>query len=385
MKIYRYFLIPLMVLTIAHISCNPKAHDHDHHHDHEHDHDHDHDHDDDEIVFTVEQAEAAGLETEKIDLSDFHQVVRTSGQINAALGDEVSIVATTNGIVSFSNMQLTEGSAIRNGESILTISSKNLLEGDPTLRARSEYETAKLELERADKLIEDKIISEKEYQAIKLRYENAKAIYSAQSGNITSKGIKVTSPIQGYIKSKLVNEGDFVNIGQPIITVTKNRKLQLKADISEKHYKDLKNIKTAHFKTAYDTTLYKLSDLNGRLLSYGKGADNSSYYIPLYFEFDNKGEIVPGVFTEIYLITNPIQDIITVPVSSLTEDQGVYFVYLRTGQEVYMKQEVKVGHSDGNRVWIKSGLNKGDEIVTKGVYQVKIAANASLIPEGHTH
>ena len=61
------------------------------------------------------------------------------------------------------------------------------------------------------------------------------------------------------------------------------------------------------------------------------------------------------------------------------------FVYLRLDEEGYKKQEVILGQNNGERVQILSGLKKGDEVVVKGVYQVKLAATSSVMPEGHSH
>lgn len=363
-------------------ATNQKDHAHEHH---DHDHDHDHDHVDGEIIFTEDQANAAMLKTEIIELGDFHQVIRTSGRIENAVGDDITVVASTNGVVSFSRSNFAEGISISNGENIITISSKNLLEGDPTLKTSAEYEIAKKEWERAQSLIEDQLITQENYQQAKLRYENALTTYNALANNRSKSGILVKSPIAGFVKNKFVQDGEYVSVGQPIATLTKNKKLQLRADIPEKNFKDIHAIKTAYFQTSYDDSTLKLEDLNGRLLSYGKSIDHNSSYIPMIFEFDNVGNTLPGSYVDIYLISKTTPQTLTIPVSALTEDQGVYFVYLKKGKEVYFRQEVKIGHNDGQRVLILKGLNPGEEVVTEGVYQVKIAANASLIPEGHVH
>ncbi|MDD3909208.1 MAG: efflux transporter periplasmic adaptor subunit, partial [Proteiniphilum sp.] len=49
------------------------------------------------------------------------------------------------------------------------------------------------------------------------------------------------------------------------------------------------------------------------------------------------------------------------------------------------KQEVKLGQSNGDRIRVLSGLRPGDRVVIRGVYQVKLAATSSVLPEGHTH
>ncbi|MCU4173993.1 efflux RND transporter periplasmic adaptor subunit [Carboxylicivirga sp. N1Y90] len=382
-----------------------EGHDHGDHEGHDHDND-DHDHDDhdhgdeslegndhsdeesshtDEISFTKEQAQMAGLATESIALGTFHQVIKTSGKIQASQGDEATLVATSNGIVSFVNPSIAEGDYVKSGEVIITVSAKQILNGDPVEKAKIAFETAEKEMKRADELIGDQIISVKEYEQIKMRYKTAKTTYQAQSTNSSVNGVKIASPISGYIKNRLVAQGEYVSVGQSIATISQNQKLQLKAEVSEKNYKSLKNISNANFKTAYDNTLYKLSDLNGRLLSYGRTSGQQSFYVPITFEFDNIGDLIPGSFTEIYLIANPQNNVITAPVSSLTEEQGLYFAYIQVEEEIFKKQEVTLGQNDGERVHILSGLKEGDKVVTNGVYQVKLAATSSVMPEGHGH
>nr|MBP7473314.1 efflux transporter periplasmic adaptor subunit [Prevotella sp.] len=176
-------------------------------------------------------------------------------------------------------------------------------------------------------------------------------------------------------------------VGDPIVTVTQNRRLQLRAEIPERSYKDIKSIRGANFKTSCDDTLYKLSDLNGRLLSYGKSFDSNTFYLPVIFEFNNVGNLVAGSFAEVYLLAQPKKNVISVPVSALTEEQGVFYVYLqvKSEKEAFIKREVTIGLNNGDRVEITSGLSAGDVVVVKGAYQVKLAASTSAVPEGHSH
>ena len=129
-----------------------------------------------------------------------------------------------------------------------------------------------------------------------------------------------------------------------------------------------------------------MANLHGRVLSYGKASDENAFYIPVLFEFDNTGDIVPGSFVETYLTGATRAGVITLPVSALTEEQGLYFVYLQEDKEVYRKQEVKTGAEDGLRVEILSGLKPGDRVVTQGAYHVKLASASNAIPaHNHSH
>lgn len=377
----------IVLFSVVFFSCNEKHSDNDGH-------DHgqetnakadDHDHEEGLISFSAKQAESAGLQLETVKPETFSQVIKTSGQVLSAQGDEVTIVAASNGIISFAGNSLAEGSDIRAGETIARISAKNLVDGDPYVKSKIAFETAQKEFERAQSLVEDKIISAKEFEQTKLKYETAKAAYSGVANRSNGSGIAVTSPISGFLKSKLVSQGEFVSVGQPVAVISQNKRLQLRAEVSEKYFNDLKSIAGANFKLPYSDRLYKLSDLNGKLLSFAKASAQNSFYVPVTFEFDNIGDIIPGSFAEVYLLSTPKNQVISVPVTALTEEQGVYFVYIQVEPDEYRKQEVKTGIDNGERVAVLSGLKENDKVVTQGAYQVKLAATSSVLPEGHSH
>lgn len=337
----------------------------------------------DEIIFPEAQAKAAGVKVETIQPKTFHQVIPTSGQIMAAQGDETTVVANVAGIVSFRS-PVTDGMAVRKGMPLVVLSSKNMVDGDPVQRAKVDYDIARKEYERAKGLLESKIVSEKDFNAIKQTYENARISYDAVAKNQTAGGQAVTAPIGGYIKSCLVNEGDYVTIGQPLVTITQNRRLYLRAEISERYYSYLNNITSANFETPYNNKVYSLKNLNGKILSFGKASGNNSFYVPITFEFDNRGDIIPGSYVAVYLLSDPIQDVLALPRSALTEEQGLHFIYLQLDAEGYRKQEVKLGADNGKEVQILSGLQAGDKVVTEGAYQVKLAGATNAIP-AHSH
>lgn len=337
----------------------------------------------DEIVLTPEKAQAAGVQVEEVQPAAFRSVIPTSGQVLAAQGDEATVVAAVSGVVNFTR-SLIEGTQVSAGMALLTVSSQHIQEGNPVKRARIAYETAKSEYERAAKLVDKQIVSQKDFNQLKENYENARIAYEALSPSKDGKGVAVKSPIGGYVKSCLVKEGDYVTVGQPLLTVTQTRRLQLKAEVSERYYAGLKSIVSANFTTTYDDKVYRLDDLKGRLLSYGKSSGDASYYIPVTFEFDNRGDVIPGSFVEVYLLSEERQGVIGLPVSAITEEQGLNFVYLQVDAECYKKQEVKLGMNDGCRVEVLSGLKGGEKVVTVGAMHVKLAAAGNTIP-GHTH
>lgn len=365
--------------------CGEHAHDHEHEgHGHEAEiHAEEKTAHSDEIVLTPEKAKAAGVEAEVIHPGAFREVIQAGGQILSAQGQEATVVATSSGVVSFSR-KIAEGIEVGQGSELLSVSAEHIQEGDPVRKAKVAYEKAKEEYERAEKLVGSQIVSQKEFAALREAYQNARLTYEALLPSKSGKGVAVKAPIGGFVKNCLVKEGDYVTVGQPLMTVSQMRRLVLKADVSERYYAQLPRIVSANFKTPYNNKVYCLENLGGKVLSFGKSSGDTSYYVPVTFEFDNRGDMVPGAFVEVFLLSGERQGVISLPESALTEEQGLYFVYLKLDEECYKKQEVQLGTSNGERVEILSGLKDGDTVVTRGAIHVKLAAASTAIP-AHSH
>lgn len=354
-------------------------------HGHDHEHEGEEHHHADEIVLEPEKAKAAGVRVETIKAGDFHGVISTSGRVMAASCDETTIVATQSGRVRNIG-HISEGVHLSGGTRVFTIVAADMrvAEGDPVQRALIAFEKAKRDYERAELLVRDKIISEKDFAVAKAEYESAQLVYRSLADSRSAGGVVVTTPKAGYVKQCLVSDGDYVEAGQPLMILTQNQHLYLRAEVPERHWNEMSKIVCAKFRTSYSERLYDITDMGGHIQSYGRSAESGSAYIPVIFEFNNTGDVVQGSYAEIYLITGKRSNVITVPVSAITEEQGVHYIYIKVDEEGYRKQEVKLGMSDGDRTEILKGLKGGEQVVVKGAIQVKLAASANVIP-AHTH
>lgn len=376
-------------------SCHPGEK---HHGAHDHEGEEKEDHSG-EIVMTDEQMEKAGVDIETVEPGDFTAVMKAAGQIVRRQGDEQTVSATISGIVYWRNASLSEGSQVGSGQPLADITARHLQDGDPIAKAKATFEAAKSEMERVKPLADENILSQREYEQARLNYQTAKAAYEGIAASKSGSAV-VTTGMGGFIKSLIVKSGDYVNVGDPIAVVTQNRRQQLVVDVPECAYRNMNDIRSANFKATGNDNVYKLSELNGKLISYSRTLPEGSAYLPATFEFDNVGDIIAGSFVEVYLLLKQKQNVITVSNTALTEEQGLYYVYVKKhnhnheahedheheGEEgIFEKREVKIGQTDGVRTEILSGLKAGECVVTVGAYQVKLAASSSAIPEGHNH
>ncbi len=331
----------VVIAAIALCGChNHKNHDHDHEghnhaaetHEHtadEHAHEAEASHEAEvshahgEIVLSPEMAAQAGVASETIHPADFKASVRCSGTILPSGSNESDIVAKSSGILTWQGGTPAPGTPVSTDKAVARISANGMVTGDASAQAAINYEAALKDYERAKQLREDKIISEREFNRIEADYLIAKNAVSEASAD---GGMAVKPSIDGYISAILVSQGQYVEAGQSIATVTKSNRLRLRAELPEKYISLRNEISDANFKVAYEGKLFNIKEMSGRVLSIARTLDPGSAYLPVTFEFNNPGTIVNGSFAEIWLLTETRQNVISVPESALTEEQGEFFL-----------------------------------------------------------
>ena len=342
-----------------------------------------------DISYLKEQAWKVEFANQAVKKQTFNDVIKTSGQILSAPGDEMIVTAKASGVVVFSGKNTIVGSAVNSGNSLFTITGADMTESniDASVKdAKANYLKAKADYERSKLLVADKIVSEKDHQQVKLQFENAQTSYNTVSKNYSAKGQNVLSPMSGFVKNVLVTEGQFVPSGTPLATISKNKRLLVQANVSQNYFSRLSSITSANFKTPQSDVVYNTTALNGRIVSYGKSASASTPFIPVTFEIDNAGQLVSGSIIEIYLKSSTIADALVVPISALIEEQGIFYVYVQIGGESFQKREVKLGASDGLNLQVLSRIVENESVVTKGGYQIKLSSASGALPaHGHEH
>jgi len=342
------------------------------------------------VVFTKEQSWKIDFATDLPRIEPFGQAIKASALVQSAPGDELTISANTNGVVMYSGDAFLEGKSISQGKSLFSISGNNLSDNNLGVRiveAQSNYDRTKIEYDRKKALAADKIVSDKDLLVAKNEYQNAKALYDMLQKNFSTGGQAVSSPISGFVKQVFVSNGQFVTAGQPIISISKNKSLVLRADVQQKNITFLRSFKTANIRTLHDNKTYTLEQLNGKMLSIGQNTNSDNYLIPVILQIDNIGGFIPGEFVELYLKTISNSTALTIPSSALMEEQGNYFVFTQVHPELFEKKEVTIGTSDGLRTEIKSGIGTSERVVTNGAIIVKLAQGSGTLDahSGHVH
>ncbi len=385
-------------ITIYITGCNPNANDelsHHHNHDHDkthrheqHDADHKHDHDGEEnddshkgvIVLEPETAELMGVKTSIVKAEPFNEVIKVAGVITDAPSGTGIVSAPVSGIISIVP-GITQGSSVNAGSAIATVNADKVAGGNANLAAKAALDAARRELDRLKPLYDDRLVTASDYNAAVRAYDEARANYSSAAASG-----RATAPCSGIITTLNVSSGSFVNAGDPIATISSNKKLTLRADVPQRYYASLTDIDDARIRLPYGKEAVAISSLGGKRVAPAASASSDvPGYVPVYFTFDNDGSLVRGAGVEVYLLGRSGAPVISVPVGALSEQQGRMFVFVRLDEDCYRKTPVMTGRTDGFKTEIVSGLNEGEDVVVEGAVTVRLAESSGNVPEGHTH
>lgn len=342
------------------------------------------------VLFTKEQSWKVNFATEFPRQEAFGQVIKTAARVVPAQGDEVVVPARTSGLVQFSAGTLVEGMPVDAGKAVMNISSGSLADQNMGVRlaeTRNAFEKARTDLERVEKLAEDQIVSERELLRARTDFENARLVYENLNRHFSQAGQPVSSPASGMVKQVWVQQGQFVETGDPLFSIIQNKRLLLHADVPQRYHRDLQNLTTANIRFPGQGQTHTLEQLGGRILSVGLATNEDNFLIPVHLELNQNGGLLPGGFVEIYLVARRDLPVITVPLDALLEEQGTYYVFVQLTPEQFVKREVSPGATDGLHTEILEGLQADERVVTRGAVWVKLAQSSSALDPhaGHVH
>jgi len=339
------------------------------------------------IVFLKEQAWKTDFAVYKAVYLNYSETIPAYGELIETSGSEYLVTAKHSGIVFFATDKLVPGMQLNKSDDIIIISSANILHDNFEVtyeKTKLDLEKARQNYERSKSMYQEQIISQQEYLTAMNEYEKIQKDFELFSDHFKPGGHHIHIGKKGFLKEIYVKEGQFVDIGQPLLRISNNQRMMLKAEIPLKYKSSIGTDISANFKVSGVKNIFRLSNLNGQLISVGQSLNEGSSLLPVFFEFDNPGDLFPGSFVEVF-ITNPSDEKkLVVPSEALIENQGIYYLIIQIIGELYEKREVKVGGNDGYMAEILSGLNAGEYIVSKGAYRVYLSSMSSELPE-HAH
>lgn len=357
------------------------------------------------ISFLKETAWSTEFGTAAVEQRELIPTLRTTGEIRATAGREARLTATAHGRVVIESPIPVLGTRVAAGQVLARIVPQVENTGDRVTlasevrQARTELNAAQSQLARSERLWAERTIAEKQLEEARTAVELARTRLDAAqdrlgqfdagaSGRTGGRStFQVRSPLAGTLIAIRVSSGQTVEDGELLFTVVDLSRIWLHADIFEPDVPKVEDATRASFRVDGTDKPIPIAPPDGRVVTIGQLVDAKTRTIPLIFELGNAEERLRiGSFATVWIETGAPTLALAIPETAIVDDAGRKVAYVQVEGESYERRLVTLGIRSGGWVEVKSGIAKGERVVSRGAYDIKLAASGGEVPEhGHAH
>ena len=325
--------------------------------------------------------------------------IRANAEIQAQPGHLVELVAPFSGRVEVAGPAPEVGMPVKKGQALFSL--VPVSEGDAAsagaalARAASALTLAERELARLESLATKEFASQAQLDAARAAVEVARADQKAASSQRSAwqgasgagTALTVRAPIDGVVAMADLTPGALVQGGERLLIVVEASRVRLVAHVPDTDAVGLEGSPGARFTLSGTDASFSVAERGGRLVAVGAAVDPATRTVPVIYELDNAdGRLKPGMFAAADLYTASVADGLAIPETAVVDDGGVPIVYVMEGGETFVARRVRLGPAQDGLVLVLDGVRDGERVVSRGAYEIKLAAASGTIPEhGHAH
>ncbi len=251
------------------------------------------------------------------------------------------------------------------------------LEQTGTVRqARAVMEEARLNRERAVKLVEQGVVARSDYESADATYKVALSRYQDAVEEIRNRqallaqrrselslarqqltDTSVFAPLDGIVQEKRASVGEFVASGAPLVDIVKIDPLRLRAEVPEREAGTVRAGQNVRVTVDGDTNVYV-----GQITRLSPVITDQNRMLIVEADVRNNGKLRPGAFARAEIVTNDAKMAVTVPNNAIITFAGIEKVIVVNNGKAQEKP-ITTGRRSGDWTEIVAGVNLGEKVV----------------------
>jgi RND family efflux transporter MFP subunit len=267
-------------------------------------------------------------------------------------------------------VKVEQGQAVKRGELLARIDDAALQ--DQLIAARSTarvtgnaLEVARAEEERNAKLAEAGVITQRDFDRVKLARQQAEAQVSEAQARLSLiqdqlGRTRISAPFDGAVSERQANAGDVVAPGTPLVTVVDPTSLRLEAAVPAEYASKLQAGTPVDFRVAG----YGQQGFTGKIERVNPVVDPATGQVRIYVAIPNSEQaLLAGLFAQ-GRVASESREALAVPLSAV-DQRGTSPSVLRVKDGKVERATVELGLRDevAQQVEVRTGLQAGDVVV----------------------
>ncbi|MDD2701127.1 MAG: efflux RND transporter periplasmic adaptor subunit [Sideroxydans sp.] len=242
-------------------------------------------------------------------------------------------------------------------------------------QAQAALQNARLNYERSQELFKQKFISQAALDKAKSDYEMAKAQAEAseagaQQSALAQSYTSVIAPYAGVVSARMVEMGEMVTVGKPLMTGFDPSQLRVIANVSQDRLKDI---------GARPDVTVEVPSLNRWIkaasVTVQPSADLRTHSTQVRIDLPaNQANLYPGMFVRTHFVVGK-ENKMLIPTSAVVRRSEVVAVYVVDEKGAPRLRQVRLGEANAqNEIEVLAGLNIGERVAREAVKAGMVAS-----------
>ncbi|MBX9850344.1 MAG: efflux RND transporter periplasmic adaptor subunit [Cytophagaceae bacterium] len=252
---------------------------------------------------------------ENVAVKDFSHFIEVQGRVKS----DQNVVIGAESMGSITRIYVQEGETVRKGKLLAEIDPSTILSQIQGVKTQVEF--ARTMFEKQKRLREQNVGTEVQYIQSKTQLEAAEAQLSSLQAMYQN--TRITSPIDGVIDAKFINEGTTVAPGIPTFSVVGGSGYKVTSMIAESY---LNNVRKGLEVLIYFPDIKQ--EIKGTISNISQTIDPASRTFSIDIKIKDNAEIRPNLIAVVKIKDYQNAKTITVPVNSIQRTEEGEFVFV---------------------------------------------------------
>lgn len=235
---------------------------------------------------------------------------------------------------------------------------------------RAEAQLAQQEFKRVEDLLPRRAVSQSQFDEAKANYDAARARVNEAEAQLSKKVIR--APFDGKLGLRLVDQGEYIATGTPIVEINMLDPIYLDYTISERNLPQVEK----GYEVIATVAAVPDESFTGEVSAINTSVNPETRTVRIRATVANpEGKLRPGMFATIMTREPEEREVITLPQTAVSYNTYGDFVFLirenDEGERIVTRRSVTTGSVRDGRVAVLEGLEDGDQVVSKGLQRLR--------------
>ena len=252
----------------------------------------------------------------------------------------------------------------------------NLEQTGTVRQARAQLDEARLNRERAVRLVEQGVVARADFDAADAAFKVAQSRYQDALEEIRNRqallaqrrselalarqqlaDTVVQAPLDGIVQQKRASVGEYLAAGAPVVDIVRMNPLRLQAEVPERDAANVRFGQNVRVSIEGDGKIYL-----GQIKRLSPVITQQNRMLMVEADVQNDGGLRPGSFAKAEIVTNDAKMAVTVPNNAIVTFAGIEkVIVVQNGKAV--EKPITTGRRSGDWTEILAGVNVGDQVI----------------------